>query len=246
MLRKFSFVAFFVLGSCTLLRSQSRQVSYQSLYWVRYYNQLNISPKWTWHNEFDNRRFFEGNTQHHFISHTHLHYRFHPNVEAALGLTYSRQSPQFPHTPNRLVIPEIRPFQEIILTTPFTKRFSLSQRLRIDERFIHHNNSSTLLEGYNFNWRFRYRLQATFLLSKIGAKHPTGLKVSDELMVSAGKNIVFNYFDQNRFYVGIEHSFTKHFALEMGYLRWYQQRNTGFQVFSRDIVRLTLYHRIKL
>ncbi|MEZ4900699.1 MAG: DUF2490 domain-containing protein [Spirosomataceae bacterium] len=216
------------------------------MYWTRYYNQLAFNSKWSWHNELDNRRFFEHNIQHHFISHSHLHYLILPNLDLSLGVTYSRQSPQFTNLPNRLVVPEIRPFQEITLTTPFSKRLTFSQRLRIDERFIHSNNGIELLNGYEFNWRFRYRMQATVLISKIGVKYPTHLKLANELMINAGKNIVFNYFDQNRFYVGIEHAFSKKIAIEAGYLHWFQQRNTGNQFFNRDIFRLTLYHRIKL
>jgi hypothetical protein len=33
------------------LQAQTKQVINQSLYWVRYYNQLSINKKLTWHNE---------------------------------------------------------------------------------------------------------------------------------------------------------------------------------------------------
>ncbi|HAK80158.1 MAG TPA: hypothetical protein DCR35_16220 [Runella sp.] len=224
--------------------AQQKEVTHQTLYWVRYYNQMSVHPRWTWHNEIDNRRFLQVNKQHHLIIHSHLHYKVLPNVDIAAGFTYSRQSPQSPDATVNLVVPELRPFQEINLTMPFGKRLVLAQRLRVDERFIHRNNGKQLLDGYDFNFRIRLRAQAIVLLSKQSTDHTTYLKIANELMVNAGKNITLNQFDQNRIYVGLEQNLGKKLAFELGYLHWYQQRNSGYQFFNRDITRLTIYHRI--
>lgn len=226
--------------------AQQKEVIPQSLYWTRYYNQLSINPQWTWHNEIDNRRFFNNNKQHHLIIHSHVHYKIHPSFDAAVGLTYSRQSPQFPDAPSALVVPEIRPFQEFNFTAAISKRLSLGQRLRIDERFIHKNNGKALLDGYDFNFRVRFRLQANMIVSKAISMNQTTLKIANELMVNAGSSIALNPFDQNRIYLGIEQNLGKKASVELGYLHWYQQRSSGYQFFKRDIIRLTLYHRIKL
>lgn len=243
-------IRFFVLVVLALIKidslAQPKEVTNQSLYWVRYYNQLTLAPRWSWHNEIDNRRFLKHSKQHHLIFHSHVHYKIAQNFEVAAGFTYSRQSPQSPDATTVLVIPELRPFQEMILTNSLTKRFTLIQRLRVDERFIHKNNGKILLEGYDFNVRFRYRLQAAIVVSKERNPLQTTLKVADEIMANAGKAIVLNQFDQNRIYVGIEQSLGNKVSLELGYLHWFQQRSSGYQFFSRDIVRLTLYHRIKL
>jgi len=223
-----------------------KTVTHQSLYWVRYNNQLTINKKWTWNNEIDDRRFFENSRQHHLIMHSRLHYKFFQNIDAAFGLTYSLQSPQDPNSINTLVVPELRAFQEINFSNVFSKKFTLQQRLRIDERFIHKNNGKDLLDGYDFNFRFRYRLQANFKISKDKAKDTTVLKVADELMINAGSNIIYNVFDQNRIYIGVQQGISKNISFELGYLYWFQQRVTGNQFFSRNIIRLTLYHKIKL
>jgi Protein of unknown function (DUF2490) len=231
---------------CFGLYAQTKQVTNQSLYWLRYYNQLSINKKWTWHNEFEDRRFFENNQQQQFIVHSRLHYKIFQNADVAFGLTYSLQSPQDPNSTSDLVVPEIRPVQEINFSNPITQRLTIQHRLRIDERFIHKNDSKVLLEGYDFNFRFRYRFQASYKLSKGESTTPTILKVADELMINAGEKIVYNQFDQNRTYVGIEQGLSKNIAIELGYLHWYQQRASGYQFFDRDIIRLTIYHKIKL
>jgi hypothetical protein len=227
-------------------KAQSKQVIHQSLYWLRYYNQLSINKTLTWHNELEDRRFFEHNIQHVLIVHSRMHYKPSPNTDVAVGLTYSRQSPQTPDSPLTIVIPEIRPVQEINHRNALSKRLTLQHRFRIDERFIHRNSGNELFAGHDFNFRFRYRLQATYKLSPETSKTPTALKLSDELMVNAGKKILYNQFDQNRLYVGIEQSLTNKLALELGYLHWYQQRASGYQFFERDIIRFTINHKINL
>jgi hypothetical protein len=238
----FTLIGFFNFSSAF---SQAN-VSHQNLYWTRYYNQLALNKTWIWHNEIDMRRFMGSNTLHHVIFHSHIHYKINPNFDIALGLTYSQQSPQFPDATNRLVVPEIRPFQEIIQSQSLGKRVILSHRFRLDERFFRKNDGVNLLEGTDFNFRFRYRPQLLINLSKLDNKTPLNLKIADELMVNFGGEILYNHFDQNRVYVGLEKVLHKNLSIEMGYLHWYQQRNSGKEFFDRNILRLTVLHRMKL
>ncbi len=228
------------------MQAQNKEVVRQSLFWVRYYNQFSFSKNWTWHNEFEDRRFFKANQQHHFILHSRLHYRFSPQTDFAFGLTYSIQSPQYPDAKVDLVVPELRPVQEINYVHSITERWTLMHRLRLDARFIHSNNGEQLLDGYDFNWRIRYRVLANCRLSKKESKLPANLKLSNELMLNAGSKIINNQFDQNRLYVGLEQGLNKNVALELGYLHWYQQRPSGYQFFDREIIRFTVYNKIEI
>jgi Protein of unknown function (DUF2490) len=226
--------------------SAQKSITRQNLYWTRYYNQLALGEKWTWHNEIDNRRFFRPNRQHHLIAHTRLHYHLSPNAEVGFGFTYSLQNPHDPHAGIDLAVPEKRGVQELDWNHSLSKRFSLQHRWRIDERFIHRNNGKELLEGYDVNVRFRYRLQVACAIRKANTQNATILKIADELMVNAGKTIVYNHFDQNRIYVALEQKFGRHLSAELGYLYWYQQRPAGNQFFERNIIRFTLYHKSKM
>jgi hypothetical protein len=230
---------------CLGVRAQ-KDVSHQSLYWLRYYNQLRINEKWAWHNEIEDRRFFINNQQHHLIAHTRLYYKILSNTDIAFGLTYSRQSPQFINAIATLIVPEIRPNQEIDVSNTLAKRLILQHRLRIDERFMRKNNGEELLDGYDFNFRFRYRLQVNYRLSSDSAKNKTTFKVSNEIMLNTGKNIVYNQFDQNRIYAGCEQELNKKISVELGYLHWYQQRAVENQFFDREILRLAIFHKLTL
>lgn len=225
-----------------------RTVVHQSLYWLRYNNQLIFNEKMYWNNDFEERRFFKNNRQHHFIFHSRLHYKISKAIDLGAGFTYSLQSPQEPDAANRLVVPELRPGQQVTFLGKISPRLSLDQRLRIDERFIRRNNGRELLDGYDFNFRFRYRLQASFRINKKENKNTaTTLRVSDEIMFNAGKNIVYNQFDQNRVYLGLEQGLMPNISLELGYLKWFQRRpKPAEEYFDRDIVRLAIHHKIKL
>lgn len=65
-------------------------------------------------------------------------------------------------------------------------------------------------------------------------------------MVNFGGEILYSHFDQNRVYVGLEKVLHKNLPIEMGYLHWYQQRNSGKEFFDRNILRLTVLHKMKL
>jgi Protein of unknown function (DUF2490) len=243
---KLKFLLIFLLFCTSTLFAQKKEVTKQSFYWIRYYNQLKINEKLIWHNEFDNRTFFEHNRHHQFIINSILHNKLSKNLDAAYGLTYSLQNPQDPNAESKLTIPEVRPLQEINYSTSLNKKLMLQQRFRIEERFVHKNNGKVLLDGYDFNFRFRCRVQFNLKISKQSALKQTTLKLSEEVMVNAGKAIVYNYFDQNRSYIAFEQELNKSFSVELGYLKSFHQRSTGYQFYNRDTLRFTLHHKIKL
>jgi hypothetical protein len=232
-----------LLTTSTNLLGQKSTIN-QNLYWLRYYNQFTLDKKFVWHNELEERRFFDKNRLNNLIIHSRLHYNLKPNTEIAIGLTYSLQNPQDPNSTSNLIVPEIRPVQEFNYTMRINNKLSLQQRLRIDERFIRKNDGEKLLDGYSFNFRFRLRFQLIYKLKEEKNKNQTTLKIADELMINAGKDIVYNQFDQNRIYIGIQQELNKNVALELGYLKLHQQKASGNQFLNRDIVRLSLYHRL--
>lgn len=241
------FLVILLILITTIKVAEAQKISInQNLYWLRYYNQLTLNKKYVWHNELEERRFFDKSKPNNRIIHSRLHYKLKPNLDVAAGLTYSLQNPQDPNSTSNLIIPEIRPVQELNYTISISKKLSLQQRFRIDERFIRKNDGQQLLEGYNFNFRFRLRLQLIFKLSEEKNKTQTTIKIANELMLNAGKNVVYNQFDQNRVYFGIQQDLNSSLALELGYLNQYQQKASGNQFLNRDIVRLSLYHRLTL
>jgi hypothetical protein len=221
-----------------------KNIDHQSLLWTRYYNQLTINEEWSIHTEFDNRIFINPTEENLFLFRIQGRYKINNNIEVGTGYSYFSVATQDPEITNDFKIPEHRGQQDITWKEDFGK-FTLNQRFQVEERFIHNANKEELLSGSTFYWRFRYRLQGEFSCWKKENQYLKAI-VNDELMINGGKNVVKNTFDQNRIYAAVQYGVNKNIALELGYLKSFQQRSSGVDYFARDIIRLTLYHKIKL
>ena len=70
--------------------------------------------------------------------------------------------------------------------------------------------------------------------------------IYDEINVNVGKQIVNNYFDQNRFYAGLKFQTGINTNLQLGYLNIFQQLSAGNQYRNINLVRIFFYHNIDL
>ena len=106
-----------------------------------------------------------------------------------------------------------------------------------------------MAESYDFgNFRFRYQigLEIPIWKNQITKRELLSVKFSDEIMLNVGEKIVYNFFDQNRMYAALNYKITPNLSLEMGYLNWFQQQKSGNKFYQRDILRFTVFHKIKL
>ncbi len=94
-----------------------------------------------------------------------------------------------------------RPWQQVQWYTAYGKK-KMMQWLRLEDTYRRKIlNDSTLASGNNFNFRLRYNIFLDIPLSAEGIN--TGkfsFVVNDEVHINFGKQVVYNYFDQNRFF----------------------------------------------
>ena len=143
-------------------------------------------------------------------------------------------------------IPEHRLWQQIQwLETK--KGFNLSQALRIEQRFRRTIRDHSLGETYNFNWRFRYNVSFTIPLgaSALGRYVPF-LLAQNEILVNAGKSITYNYFDQNRSFLGLGYQFTKELNAHLGYLFIFQHEGAQARYLHLHVIRLFVSYNLDL
>jgi hypothetical protein len=62
-------------------------------------------------------------------------------------------------------------------------------------------------------------------------------------MLNAGAPIVYNFLDQVRFYAGLNYQVSRPWSVEVGYMKSFQQRESGYQYWDRDIVRVAIQHQ---
>jgi len=142
-------------------------------------------------------------------------------------------------------LPEHRPWQQVQWFVRGSKA-RLMQWVRLEERFRRKTlNDNELGDGYLFNWRIRYNF-ALFIPITKKRFEPGGLQflANEEMMVNFGKTIVYNHFDQNRFFIGLVYQLDKHAQLHGGYMNLYQQLATGNQFRNQHTVRVFYFHNL--
>jgi len=219
----------------------------QELVWIRYFNKVLLSPEWEIFTEVENRRYIFPDRQHQwFAPHVRVQKKLGDDWKTALGFLAVFQSlPHDPKIQTNLVRPELRPHLDFIGKQPLFP-FTLSHRYRLEARFFRKTNGKKLANGYKMNYRVRYRAQLAWPIRNM--KNGAGaieLKISEEIMLNFGGDIVRNTFDQNRISTCVNYAFSPNFRLEMSLIHWYQQRQDGVSFYSRKILRLTLFHILK-
>jgi hypothetical protein len=213
----------------------------QSLYWIRYQNQLNIVPNYYCINEIDNRRFFAPDVENQLIIHSRLHY-IKDRWNFGAGLTFSWIYAQIPENGYSHSTAEVRPVVEGTYEFPAGKVL-IQQRVRLENRFIEESQEQSVWENSFYVFRIRYRLQARIPLKVNSAGAPAiTLRLSEEIMFNNKENT----FDQNRIYASTEFVLHKKLTLETGYIFIYQQRFGTDDFFSRHVVRFSIIHNLWL
>ena len=244
---KKSIVFLLSIYSIFLHAQESKTINNQDMVWYAYYNTLQFSEKTYLTSELQERHFVNKLEQRQIVLRTHLHQEIDKNREVSVGFCFFIHGKNDPEEPKTIAVPEFRPHLEFGVKQPFQK-FVLSHRYRAELRYFH-NVSADRLEledGYEFtNFRLRYQLQASTKLGAIQNKI-IRLRVLDEIMLNAGKKVINNVFDQNNIYVGLSVEINPNTQFEIGILKRFQQRANPNEYFERDILRLTLFHKIKL
>ena len=133
---------------------------------------------------------------------------------------------------------ENRIYQQFQMNTK-SGNVSILQRLRNEQRWQEKIVNDAETGENRFSDRVRYLISVTIPVFK--KKTAPSLVLSDELLVQFGKEIVYNTFDQNRFFVGIKQVINPQLSFDFGYMNVYQQRITGYQYDMNHTLRLFFY-----
>ena len=232
-----SLLAFYSLFSSA--QELERKVTKQSFSMLTYVNQLELSPRVSMLNDIQERNFVKPLKQSQLYIRSQLSYKLKESWTIAAGIAYYRSSPSNPYSFSKLVVPEIRLNQDMNHKVKFYA-FSLGNRLRIEERFIHKSLNDSLINGSNLRTRLSYTFSFEYYLSKSKDIHGLIFKASDGIYIYSNKK-----FDQNRFYTGLNYQLENSLSFELGYIKSYQQLRSGHQYYDRDMASLTVNHKIK-
>ena len=226
--------------------SQTKQIESVQQIWLGYFNQTRFSNKWGAWGDFHLRT--KEDFANHFsqsIVRVGLTYYLRDDTKLTAGYAYVSHYPADNH--KNITMPEHRPWQQLQWHTRSPK-LRLMQWIRLEERFRRRIlDDDELAEGYNFNFRIRYNILAQFPLNKRSFQPKTlSFVVNDEVHINFGKQVVYNYFDQNRFFIGFAYHINKHDNLQFGYMNVFQQLASGNKYRSNHVARVFYFHNLDL
>nr|MBA4168527.1 DUF2490 domain-containing protein [Chitinophagaceae bacterium] len=129
-----------------------------------------------------------------------------------------------------------------------SKKMKVMQWLRLEERYRHKiKNNDELADGYNYNYRLRYNYSMMFPLGRkpFQKKSLSGV-INNEVHINFGKEVVYNTFDQNRFFAGFAWHFNENSNIQFGYMNVYQQLAAGNKYRMLHVPRVYYFHNIDL
>jgi len=211
--------------------------------WLGAFNQTRFSERWgLWldihyrmSDHFLDRRF-------QFLFRPALTYYIHDHLRINLGYALVQH---FPAKGVHEVRTEHRPWQQISWNQKFPKLSTL-QWIRLEQRFNERMDPDTR-DRYNYNFRVRYNMAFLIPLKGKDMRPKTPFAaIMNEVFLNFGDRIVFNTFDQNRFFAGLGYPFTSHTNVQFGYMHIYQQEASGDNYLATHTLRLSFAHALDL
>ena len=118
-------------------------------------------------------------------------------------------------------------------------RANFLQRIRNEQRWHQVLDAEGNVDRVRFSNRVRFLFSASIRVFE-NPKLPR-LVLADEVLFHFGPEIVYNTFDQNRFFVGINHRLNKDWVFDFGYMSVFQQKYSGYQYDHNHTIRLFFY-----
>ena len=229
-------IILFLLFTCNLPAQRTREVQVQNQFWWSINTNIKIANKWSILADFHNRRTnFFANTNFFFLR-LGAAYKINEQISVASGagqLWLANRSGATEFFSN-----ETRLYQQLQLGHTIGQS-ALNNTFRIEERWQQKVVNGTLTDVYRYSTRFRYQIALNIPVSK--KKYVPSIAIADEILLQAGKDIIYNSFDQNRLFAGIKQQITPTLSFDAGYMLVYQQRLSGYQYNRNHTMRLFFY-----
>jgi Protein of unknown function (DUF2490) len=245
-MKKKLFLLFLWMISFHILWAQTKNTENIGQIWVGYFNQSRLTDKWgLWADLHLRTKEDFTNKFSQSIVRLGLTYYFTDVTKFTLGYAYVSLYPGDNH--RKITQPEHRPWQQLQWHTKFSKT-RMMQWIRLEERYRHKIlTDSTLADGYNFNFRIRYNIFYEVPLNSKGfTPKSVAFILNDEAFINFGKEIVYNYFDQNRFFIGLKYQTTKQDNIQLGYMNLFQQLASGNKYKDIHAARVFYFHNLDL
>lgn len=118
--------------------------------------------------------------------------------------------------------------------------FSFLFRIRNEQRWHEVLDENAKVDRVRFSNRVRFLFSTSYKLFK--NDNLPKLVLADEMHIHFGKEIIYNTFDQNRLFLGLNQRINKTLSFDLGYMMVYQQKYSGFQYDLNHTIRWFFYY----
>jgi hypothetical protein len=234
---KFFLICFSTFFSLSVFSQDLKTTEHRDMTWLAYFNQArftNRSGLWL-----DVHLRLNDD----FVKETHavlgrVGYTYYISDKTRLTLGYCYQVQPGHHGAADVL--EQRPWQQIQWTEK-KSWFNMAQWVRVEQRYRKAGDGDYAFLSH----RVRYNMSFTIPLTRkeVAPKTPF-IFANNEVFINLGENIVYNYFDQNRFFIGLGYQFTSHLNAHLGYMNIFQQTSAGNKYVHTDAIRLFVFHHL--
>ncbi len=218
-----------------------KNIQHTNQQWIQYYQQLDLNNQFTLMTD-GGFRWSDGERLQ-YIARMGLGYTLSDRIRVAAGVASTGS-----YDPLGLRTFEMRPYQEILLSGGNGK-IPVQHRVRVEERYFKDVENGDLVNGYVFNFRFRYQISASIPLAKLSKTNTDQkllLNVSDEIFINAGKEIVYNFLDKNRLVIGPVFQLNEKVNVGLLYNFQFTPLNAPALYSHDNVWWLTVHHNMKI
>lgn len=236
----------FILVSGSSLPAQEKKTEHFEQLWFQYFNQTTLNNRWSiWFDAGYRTRdnFTQGTST--TLVRVGAIYQTKVPVRLMGGYAFFNAYPLEEQV--HVAQPEHRLWQQF-LWQPELGRILMTQTIRFEQRWRRNLASpDELADDYHFNYRLRFGLGVQIPLREQRLKKgDLSLVLHDEVMLNFGKQIVYNYFDQNRIAAGFRYYFSGNLNLQLLYMNAYTKTAIPelYRIFST--IRISFFQTISL
>ncbi len=212
-----------------------------------YFGTHSFSEQWSWHAEAQWRRNNWITDAQQLLLRTGVNYNITRNVMITAGYCFVKTYP-YGDFPVKVDFPENRIWQQLQLKQ-ILGRLELTHRFRQEQRFIHLPVlKDTLYQPGVSVFQNRFRLLHRFSLplnNTTISDNTIYLTAYDEVMISFGKNVGMNIFDQNRAYAALGYKVPKLGRVELGYMNQQLMKSDGIKIENNHTLQMALFSSIE-